>query len=60
MHLSQNIEKPLKSHEKIKSLKESLTNRYPKAEIILGDFGFINSWGLEAYSHPLSCVFRET
>ncbi len=59
-HLSRNLENPKLAYKKIDILFERIQDIEPNIKIILGDFGFNNEWGLEAYSHPISCVFRET
>ncbi len=59
-HLSNNLEKPSIANAKINNLYELLSQKLNHTHLYLGDFGFNNEWGLEAYSHPISCVFRET
>ncbi len=59
-HLSNNLERPKIANKMLNNLYDILSHKLENHHLYLGDFGYNNEWGLEAYSHPISCVYRET
>ena len=59
-HLSKNLMNSVSAYELLLLINETMSVEHPKNNITLGDFGFGSKWSIEAHSHPLSCIYRET